>query len=162
MHPNNRDIAEGAVQLFGLTNAGIDIISEDIAKPWYENGAIINEVNYVPAFGTHEIAKSYIPSYLEKLMGGDGRIPIEVLIGSDAAMEEGRSRQQAFIERNIDCYLTSHRLTITPSDQPIPFPFESLFNRTTALLMNKDVEVLIFVVQTDELLITGLPMDRFD
>ncbi|MBN2809471.1 MAG: carboxylate--amine ligase [Deltaproteobacteria bacterium] len=162
VHPENRIIAERAARLFCLTNAGIDIISTDIAKPWYENGAIINEVNYAPYFGGNDIAKSLIPFYLEKLMDGDGRIPVEVVFGSDPAMKEGRSRQQAFIDKNVDCYLTSHNLTLTASAEPLFFPFESLFNRAAALLMNKNVEALILVVQTDELLKTGLPVDRFD
>ena len=162
VHPENKEIAEKAVRLFGLDNAGIDIISTDIAQPWYENGAIINEVNYAPYFGGNDIARSLIPHFLGKLMRGDGRIPIEVVVGSDAAMEEARSRQQKFIEKNVDCYRTNHKLTISPSGKELTFPFQSLFNRVTALLTNKSVEALVMVVQTDEFLKTGMPVDNFD
>lgn len=162
VHPENRQVAEKAVRLFGLDNAGIDIISTDIAQPWYENGAIINEVNYAPYFGGNDIARSLIPAFLEKLMRGDGRIPIEVVVGSDAAMEEARFRQQKFIKKNVDCYLTNHKLTLTPSGEELTFPFRSLFNRVAALLTNKSVEALVMIVQTDEFLKTGVPVDNFD
>lgn len=162
VHPDNREIAERAARLFKLCNAGVDIISSDITQPWHDNGAIINEVNYAPYFGGNDIARSLIPVYLEKLMNGDGRIPIEIVVGSDKAVEEGRSRQESFIRRNVDCYLTSHNLTVTPSGEHLTFPFESLFNRTTALLKNKSAEALVLVVQTDEFLKTGLPIDHFD
>ncbi|WP_287373202.1 hypothetical protein [Prosthecochloris sp.] len=162
VHPDNREIAERAARLFELCNAGVDIISSDITQPWHDNGAIINEVNYAPYFGGNDIARSLIPVYLEKLMNGDGRIPIEIVVGSDKAVEKGRSRQESFIRRNVDCYLTSHNLTVTPSGEHLTFPFESLFNRATALLKNKSAEALVLVVQTDEFLKTGLPIDHFD
>jgi len=40
------------------------------------------------------------------------------------------------------------------------FPFNSLYQRCKALLMDKRVEALILVIQTDELLRTGLPVGR--
>ncbi len=162
VHPGNREIAEKAAGLFGLDNAGIDIISSDIAQPWHENGAIINEVNYAPYFGGNDIARSLIPVFLEELMKGDGRIPIEVVVGADAAMEEARFRQQKFIKKNVGCYMTSHNLTISPSGEELTFPFQSLFDRVTALLTNRNVEALVMVVQTDEFLKTGMPVDNFD
>lgn len=162
VHPDNREIAERAARLFGLCNAGVDIISSDISRPWHDNGAIINEVNYAPYFGGNDIARSLIPVYLEKLMNGTGRIPVEIVVGSDKAADEGRLRQESFVRKNVDCYLTSHNLTVTPSGEHMTFPFESLFNRASALLKNKGVEALVLVVQTDEFLKTGLPVDHFD
>lgn len=39
---------------------------------------------------------------------------------------------------------------------------DGLFPRCRALLMNRDVDALLMVVQTDELLVTGLPVDSID
>jgi cyanophycin synthetase len=44
----------------------------------------------------------------------------------------------------------------------MPLAVRGLFARCMALLMDKDVGALILVAQTDELLDTGLPIDRFD
>lgn len=162
VHPENLQIAEQAASLFRLSNAGIDIISSDISRPWYENQAIINEVNYAPYFGGNDIARSAMPAYLKTLIHGDGRIPIEIVLGKDSEMSEARSRQQALLKQGVDCHLTSHSETLKPDGQPMPFPFQSLFNRTSALLMNRHVEALVLSVQTDELLHTGLPVNQVD
>ena len=37
-----------------------------------------------------------------------------------------------------------------------------LYARTRALLLNREVDALLLVVQTDELLRTGMPVDRID
>lgn len=39
---------------------------------------------------------------------------------------------------------------------------DGLFPRCRALLMHRDVDALLMVVQTDELLVTGLPVDSID
>ena len=51
VNPENLRIALEATKLFRLEVAGVDIISPDIAKPWYENNAIINEFNFAPLLG---------------------------------------------------------------------------------------------------------------
>ncbi len=162
VHPDNIDIAVRAARLFGLRNAGIDIISAGIGQPWHENGAIINEVNYAPYFGGNPIAKAKLPDFFGGLMVGDGRIPIIAYVGGEAAWQQGASRQQALREAGVNCYLTNHVQTLNGRQEPMPLPQPRLFQRALALLMNRDVEALILVIQTDELLYAGLPVDRID
>ena len=162
IHPDNLDIALRAATLFGLHVAGIDIITPDIGKPWHENGAIINEVNFAPLFGGGEISRSYIPEFLARFMCGEGRIPIEVIAGDDAALEVARARQEEFASRQTLCFVTSHEISLAPSGDEMSFPFNSLYQRCKALLMDRRVEALILAIQTDELLRTGLPVNRID
>ena len=161
-HPDNIDIAIRAAGLFGLRNAGIDIISADIGRPWHESGAIINEVNYAPYFGGNPIAKAKLPDFFGEFMAGDGRIPIIAYVGDEAAWQQGASRQRALRESGVNCYLTSHAQTLNGRQEPMPLPQPGLFQRTLGLLMNRDVEALILVIQSDDLLYTGLPVDRID
>ncbi|OOZ38765.1 hypothetical protein BOW53_14305 [Solemya pervernicosa gill symbiont] len=160
VHPDNRAIALRAAELFQLSNAGIDIISSDISIPWHQNGAIINEVNFAPYFGGHPTARARLPHYFENFIEGDGRIPVEVVIGGSEAEKTARKIQQLQVDGGTACYLTSHYLTITPSLQEMPFPSISLFTRTIALLMNRKVESVVLLIQTDEFIQTGLPVDR--
>ncbi|MBL1264245.1 hypothetical protein [Candidatus Methylomicrobium oryzae] len=162
VHPDNAELAVRAARLFGLTNAGIDIISVDIARPWHENGAVINEVNYAPYFGGNPTAKAKLPVYFQGLIQGEGRIPIEVFLGGEEAMKAGKFRHAELLANGVGCFLTSHGETLTNRGNAMPFPEPGLFDRTFALLMNREVEALILVVQTDELLQTGLPVDRLD
>ncbi len=160
VHPENKKLAEAAASLFGLDNAGIDLIATDIATSWHDAGSVINEVNYAPYFGGNDIARALIPAYLQSLFGDDARIPVEIFTGSDDAVLAAERRQQSLIRLGIQCFMTTHRVTYAPSGEEVLYPFESLFNRVTALTMNKALESLIVVVQTDEFLKTGMPVDR--
>lgn len=159
IHPDNVTIALRAAELFDLCVAGIDVISPDINKPWHENGAIINEVNFAPQLGRAEISKSYIPTFLSRFIEDNGRIPVEVYAGGESAVTAARSRQQELSKEGINCFITSHNLSLEPSGQKIHFPFGSLFKRCRVLLLNRQVEAIILVVQTDEFMHTGLPVD---
>ncbi len=160
IHPDNLDISIRASKLFGLNIAGIDIISTDITKPWHENGAIINEVNYAPSFGANEISKSYIPDFFKHIIVEDGRIPISVMIGGNKAMEVAIQQQKIQIKNGVACYLSSHKITLDASTNEMIFPFKSIYKRSKALLLNRQVESIILIIQTDEFLHTGLPMDQ--
>jgi cyanophycin synthetase len=84
LHPENEVIAVKAAQLFRLRCAGIDLISQDIGRPWFENGAVINEVNFSPVIGrTHEYQRRAATAYIRSLFPTQGRIPIEVYLGAD-------------------------------------------------------------------------------
>ncbi len=162
VHPENIDIALRAAALFGLGNAGIDIISPDIGVPWFSNGAIINEVNYAPYFGGNQIAKAKLPDFFKEFMPGNGRIPVIVYLGGEAAWRRGKERQSEMIERGIRCYLSSHRQTLDADRNPLHLSAPELHRRALALSLNRDVEALILVVQDDDLRRVGMPFDRID
>ena len=48
IHSSNVEMAKRAMHHLRLNIGGIDIITEDISVPWYDNGAIICEVNAIP------------------------------------------------------------------------------------------------------------------
>lgn len=162
LHPANLDIALRAAELFNLDVAGIDIISPDISKPWHENGAVINEVNFSPLLGGSIISRKYIPEFLKRYIQGDGRIPVDVIVGGKAAMNIAQKRQKELVNSGTKCFLTNHELTLTASFDEMPFPFISLYRRCRALLMNRQVGAVVLVIQNDEFLHTGTPMDRID
>jgi cyanophycin synthetase len=162
IHPENLVAALRAAELFGLQVAGIDIITSDISVPWYENGAIINEVNFSPLLGGGEISRRQIPIFLQSFIQGDGRIPIIVIVGDTSAMEHAQKIQAEKIKNNIQCYVSSHEKTITHRGKDIHFEFSSLYKRCRTLLMDPSVDTIIIVIQTDEFLQTGFPVDRID
>ncbi|UYO94427.1 hypothetical protein [Pollutimonas sp. M17] len=162
LHPDNAAIAIQAAELFGLDIAGVDIISPDITHPWHENGAVINEVNSSPLLGASQSSLDSLPALMARLVPGDGRIPIEAVAGGDDALRVARARQRYWADRGLACYVASHALTEDPSGHAVPMAAQGLFARCTALLMNKHVDAIVMAVQTDELLETGLPVDRLN
>jgi len=162
LHADNAAIAIQAASLFGLDVAGVDIISPDITRPWHENGAVINEVNAAPSLGASQSSLETLPALMALLVAGDGRIPIEAVVGVGTAWHKARARQAHWAAQGRACYVTSHAATEDAGGNPMPLAVSGLFARCMALLMNRHVEALILLVQTDELLETGLPVDRLD
>lgn len=162
LHADNVAIAIQAAALFGLDVAGIDIISPDITRPWHENGAAINEVNLAPLLGASQSSLDTLHALMGRLVEDDGRIPVGVVVGARNAAIRARALQQQWMAKGHACYLTSHEVTVGPCGSVMPLAVRGLFARSMALLMNKEVGALILVAHTDELLDTGLPVDRFD
>ncbi|MCF7976807.1 MAG: AMP-binding protein [Chromatiaceae bacterium] len=162
VHPENLRIAIAAAGLFGLDVAGIDLMTPDISQPWHDNGAMINEVNYAPLLGGGDISRRCIPDYLDRLLGGNGRIPVEVFVGGAAAWQAALARHQDLRGQNPGVCITSAADTRAGDGSRIPMSIKGLYRRARALVLYSWVDVLILVVQTDELLRTGLPLDWVD
>ncbi len=163
IHPENIRIAIKAAQLLNLKVAGVDFISEDASIPWYLNGAVINEINYSPLMPIRlELQKKGIEMLLDKFLPSSGRIPIEVFVGDDSALEKALARQHALVKKGVACFLTTANTTYSPDGELKLSIVNSLFSRCQALLMNNEVASLILVVQSDEFLVTGLPVDMIN
>lgn len=138
VHSANVSAAIAAAQLFGLHIAGIDIISSDISKPWYESGAIINEVNFAPLLGGGEISRSHLQRFLADYIAGDGRIPIEIFDSEEAATV----RQEEYRRNGLRCYFTTSATTIDSSGNTLALLFNDLRQRVRALLMRSDADAI--------------------
>lgn len=157
LHPDNLAIALQAAQLLGLSVAGVDVISQDITVPWHQNGAIINEVNHAPLLGGGEISRRYIPEFLRGLMHGDGRIPVEVLVGGAQAQQRALDRMAELAQTQAGIYLTGHDNTccvhgLGQAPVPVHLTCHGLSARVKALLMDRRVAVLLVVASTQDAL----------
>jgi acyl-coenzyme A synthetase/AMP-(fatty) acid ligase/D-alanine-D-alanine ligase-like ATP-grasp enzyme len=159
VHPENARVAVAAAELLGLEVAGVDIISPDISRPWFANGAIINEVNFAPLLGGSEVSRRWLGGYLERLLEGDGRIPVEVVLGGDGAWPVALDRRRAL---GAGAFATGTDRTLDAEGRDIAMPVRGLHARARALLLSKAVHALVLVVQDTEFLQTGLPVDVVD
>jgi cyanophycin synthetase len=164
IHPANVRVAIQAAKLLCLDVAGIDLISEDISKPWYENGAIINEVNFAPLIGSrYDYQKAAAAELIKRQFATGARIPVEIYIGDEQAWIAAKKSQSLHSEADRRAIISSHAATASiDSDLYLDDACQGLFARCGALLMNDEVDVLLLVVQTDEFLMTGLPIDSVD
>ncbi|ROZ76467.1 hypothetical protein [Ramlibacter sp. WS9] len=161
IHPDNVEIALKAARLFGFAIAGIDIISQDISRPWHENGAVLNEVNYSSLLPSR-LSAHVLPILLRKFFAADGRIPVDLVMGGPEAAAEGLRLRAAHAEAGLRCCMAGHERVVAADGKEMPVAAQGLFGRTLALLLDPDVDALVLVVQTDELLRTGLPVDRIN
>ncbi len=161
IHPENAAAAIKAARLFNLTVAGIDIISTDISRPWHETNAIINEVNFSPLLAGRTTA-GVIATLLDEWLPTGGRIPIAAVVGGESALAEGLRIQADFAARGFRCWLATHDDIVSDQGGSVHVPAPGLYPRCMALLPDPHVEALVMVIQTDELLRTGLPANHID
>lgn len=161
IHPDNRRIAIEAARCVGLHIAGVDLITTDISRPWHENGAIINEVNFTPFLGLQfDFQRTGVMHAVTGLVAHGTRIPVEVFVGDADALVAAKARQSALVQQGTRAFLTSHAVTLD-GDHEIPLALspDGLLQRCRALLVNAQVEALLLVIQTNEPLLRGLPVD---
>lgn len=139
IHPDNLKIAFQATNLFELKVAGIDIITTDISKPWYETDAIINEVNFAPLLGGGDISRKKIGEFLDLLLKDDGRIPIEQYDDELKAL----NRQKELILEGVKAYFISNEKVIDYENSLLIFKNYTFSQKMKALLLNKNVDLII-------------------
>lgn len=163
VHPANRELARRCASLVKLRMAGIDMITEDISAPWYENGAIINEINYKPFFGNFPITRPYVRPFLDGLMGGDnGRIPVIAFVGDEKAMKSALVEQANAAKNGENWIVTDESRTLLPDGSEMPLVAPGLAARGRALTYDRTVDSILLVVRDDALLRANLAFDRLD
>jgi len=84
MHPENIKMAENIAKFFNVTALGIDVLAQDIGKPWHEGNFGIIEINagpgvfmhLAPAFGGSVDVPAAIMEHFFGTNKNAGRIPI--------------------------------------------------------------------------------------
>lgn len=159
MHPENARISLEAAKMLGLYVAGIDIITQDISRPWYDTGAVISEVNFAPAVTLR--AAGWLRASTDNL-AGHGRFPVWVVLGTGDLLAEARRLTSGWRAKGVRGYITSSTVTETVDGIGVVFAREGLFKRCLAIMMKSDAEGLVIVIDTEEFLETGLPVDRIN
>lgn len=162
LHPENAELAIRAAMLFGLDCAGIDFITEDIAIPWYENLAVINEVNFAPVIGrTHLYQRRGLRAYLKNSFRNHGKIPIEVYVGSEAIRTCAFDRYKQILAQGKKCYFCCNVSAMDHRNHILHFSrCESLGDRIRMIRPDRRMESLvIYIDNAQELLNNGLPFD---
>jgi cyanophycin synthetase len=153
-------VALAAAEIFGLEVAGIDIMSSDITQPWFANGAVINEVNFAPLLGGGEISQRYLGEYLERMVPANGRIEVVVFVGGAAAWQAAEAHGQSLRESGVAAFVTSAAQTLDAQGQTLHLAQQGLNMRLRALILRREVQALVVVVQTLELLHAAPVLDR--
>lgn len=166
VHPDNLELAERAARALGLCNAGVDLITPDITRPWWEIGGKVTEVNFRPHFGGTMAAQQRMSGYLDALLPNRGRIPIHVYYGQDNAHEQARQKLMAERAAGRFSVLCTNSTMLGPDDHiPFDLPQETpdkhrLYAICRIALQDIRVETVLVVIQDEDLLESGFPFDR--
>ncbi len=157
-HPDNVALAVRATQAIHLDLCGVDMLMPDIARSWFETGAVIIEMNAQPQIGIN-LAPEVYATVLHESVEGDGRVPVHlVLCAGDADVPDEAGLKAAMRENACDgvsassgCWTTGRRLSM---------PFSNGFEAARSLLLDRGVHGATCVMTAAEVLDHGLPSDR--
>lgn len=160
VHPDNKEMVERAVRLIGLDVAGVDLITPDISRSWYDVGATIIEINAQPQL----IAASQTHLYgeiLQARIGGDGRIPIVLVLAGEDGPELAAHLEQLLAGRSGSRVGLSAGGKLSIGGIGFGARTMSSFAGGHALLMYREVDALVVVADDASLATEGLPFDKF-
>jgi cyanophycin synthetase len=159
MHPDNQRLAVRAAQALRLDIAGVDMLIPDIGVSWHESGAAINEVNTQP--GTRQVSVDLMALLLRRLVPGNGRVPVVVVLGADPALEMA-SALEVLIARNRAVPGCHDAKSVRVNGQVIQPGAVDPYMAGRALSLDRAVDALVLSINDDSILRTGLPFPRFD
>jgi cyanophycin synthetase len=158
-HPDNIALAIRAADAMRLDIAGVDLLIEDIHQSWRQTGALVCEVNGQPQLGQNAERVIYAP-VLHKLVKGNGRIPIVVLLGVATGSPVFAGLEQALMASGFVPGIFDGRCVRVNGVNTID---ATRFHAAgTALLMDKGVTVVVMALNDLTILESGLPFAYFD
>jgi len=102
LHPENARLCIAVAETMNLSLSGIDFISEDASKPWFENNAMICEVNAQPQLGEFGEDSEIFFAVLDSAQ--PMAVPINLTISNDETHQSSGLFNKTL--NAIDLYLT--------------------------------------------------------
>jgi len=164
IHPDNAQLALRITKALRLNVCGIDLMSQDISKPWHENQGYILEANFSPFMATKTVrGMKILQDFIQPLFKEGARIPHQVFIGGQAAHLAAEKAYKKDLKQKKAAFFIQPKATIDDQQAEIKQMLSArLYDRWYSLLMNPCVESIIIHINTDELIDTGLPIDQIE
>jgi cyanophycin synthetase len=162
IHPDNVELAVRAASALKLEIAGVDLMTHDIALPWYESGATIIEVNFSPSVSLNMADHCGLAKLAAALLPNGGRIPVDVVVGRARALARGKALQAERTLAGERCYLAASDTTLRPDGSVLRTLATPLYKRVQSLILDNAVDSLVIVADDPAWLETGLPVNRID
>ena len=148
IHPANLRLAEEAAALFDIPIAGVDLVSADCSKPYWENDGIIVEINSMPHLRPicavdQENYESIVDEFVLAVMAPKPKTPthLTVIAGGAAPDDLAKSLYNSLSEQGKNVGLYTNKLTTANGFQ---LQAEgSRQDKIHALLFNKNLDHIL-------------------
>lgn len=155
IHPDNLQLFRDAARLIGLDICGVDYISEDISRPWYEVGGIIVEMNAQPQMG-------YRAAYamLDELMRDDRKSSVYLMLYKAGAQIGAEEIRRSLLKYDVPMAIRGkERITGETISRRA---FRSEIGAIVSALQDKSMSDLLCVFSDWEFQQWGFPLDQFN
>ena len=159
VHPENAAIAIRAAKALRLDLAGVDLITGDISRPWYEDGGAICEVNAQVQFGLSD--PSQFEALLRTIVPGNGRVPIALLLLPPDQVEHAEAEILNSLSRDF-CVGTATEGSAFVGRSPLMMADRGIRTSVRAVLSSTDVDAMVVILNRPGPLFSGTPVDRID
>ena len=158
VHPDNLSLALRAARVLRLDVAGVDLLIPDIEHSWLETGAFVCEVNAQPQM----FSTLHKPMLVSMFKGGNGRIPVVIIIDVEFSMENvGFSIQHECLSRGINAGLVSGK-EVWIGEQCVNNGCSGVFDGARMLSLDPTVEAMILHVTENQVMRQGWPVEWCD
>ncbi len=168
VHPSIREIAERAAAALGIDVCGVDFITSDIGRPYWETGGAICEVNTRPLLRTYLAAFDVTPrdaadAIVRRLYpeGSPSRNPVVTILTGSSKTVLQDAIHTAAVKAGRQIGLASSKGTIIGTQG---YPIRSLhhLDAVEAITVDGTVDTGIVVVTPHEVVHSGVGLDRID
>ncbi|MTW23012.1 acetate--CoA ligase family protein [Allochromatium palmeri] len=155
-HPDNLALAATAARLLRLDLAGVDLLMPDIRRSWREGGAAICEVNAQP-----QLSAGLHRPVLQRLVSGDGRIPVLGVIGGSRFGALHRRLLERATAANLRLAVATEAGAWVAGEPAMHLP-GALERAALGLLSDPDVDALVLAYTRSSALSESWPVDELD
>jgi cyanophycin synthetase len=158
VHQDNLTLAIRAARVLRLDVAGIDLLIPDIRQSWLETGANICEVNAQPQM----FSTMHKPMLVSMLNGGDGRIPVAIVIsGESPDCDIGLMLHRKLLANGVIVGLVRGGSVYIDKEFVCKNSAGS-FTQSRMLFFDSAVQAMVICVEDDEIIKCGWPVDSCD
>ncbi len=168
VHPAVAEKAVLAAQTIGLDIAGLDVIAEDISRPFEEQGGVIVEVNAGPGLSHHVAPLFGEPQPVGEAIidmifppGRKSRMPIIAVTGSGQRADVVL-RVERFVGQTIVAVSSASERGIFHRSRKITISNPSDAANIHALLLHPNAEAAIFEIHPTQASSEGIGCERCD
>ncbi|GAA4403301.1 cyanophycin synthetase [Quisquiliibacterium transsilvanicum] len=158
VHPDNIELALCAARAIGLDIAGVDLIIDDVRRPWHETFAVICEVNAKPQIGLRDTPEVYA-GILQRLLPEGGTIPLHLMVLAESS--DGASDALRTLSGRLGCNAVSCAQGVWVDERRSVWRPADAFAAAQAMLLDARVEAAVVAMTMDEIVRCGLPARRF-
>jgi len=162
VHPENARMAVRAAKALGLKIAGVDFITNDISKPYWETGGMICEVNLMPALEVEEGEENPLMQFEHVInqLFPEGATSV---IPTIAILSEGNSEIVSWLERIFrfhDLSVGIQKRNEAYVDGSPLSGIETPVSASKALLWNPSVDAALLVLTREDIREFGLGFNQ--